>query len=68
MDFRLSPEEEGFRQEVENFVKQELPPGWDKDPKKLHERLVAERALDLSANAIETFKRVKSSWDAAPAR
>jgi hypothetical protein len=44
-------------------VQFELPSGWDKDPRKLHERLVAERALELSPSAIETFKRIKSAWD-----
>lgn len=44
-------------------VQFELPSGWDKDPKKLHERLVAEKALDLNAHAIETFKAVKAAWD-----
>ncbi|MBI2935501.1 MAG: acyl-CoA dehydrogenase family protein [Chloroflexi bacterium] len=28
MDFKFSPEEEAFRQEVRDFIKQELPPGW----------------------------------------
>jgi hypothetical protein len=44
-------------------VQFDVPRGWDKDPKKLHERLVAEKALDLSDGAIETFKRVKGAWD-----
>ena len=29
MDFRLTPEEEAFRQEVREFLRQELPPNWD---------------------------------------
>ena len=29
MDFSFSKEEIAFRQEVEDFVKQELPPDWD---------------------------------------
>jgi alkylation response protein AidB-like acyl-CoA dehydrogenase len=29
MDFRFTPEEEAFRAEVREFLKKELPPGWD---------------------------------------
>ncbi len=29
MDFRLTPEEEAFRQEVREFLRQELPPDWE---------------------------------------
>jgi len=56
-------EEQGLLHGVPFSVQFELPRGWDKDPKKLHERLLAEKALDLSAAAIETFKRVKTAWD-----
>lgn len=28
MDFRFTPEEEAFRSEVKEFLRQELPPGW----------------------------------------
>jgi alkylation response protein AidB-like acyl-CoA dehydrogenase len=31
MDFRFAPEEEAFRAEVKEFLKQELKPGWDAD-------------------------------------
>jgi alkylation response protein AidB-like acyl-CoA dehydrogenase len=31
MNFRFSPEEEAFRQEVRQFLGQELPPGWDEE-------------------------------------
>jgi hypothetical protein len=58
-------EEQGLLSGVPFTVQFDVPHGWDKDPKKLHERLVAEHALDLSGNAIETFKRVKSAWDAS---
>ena len=40
-----------------------VPFSRDKDPKKVHERLVAEKALELSADSIETFRRVKTAWD-----
>lgn len=56
-------EEQGLLHGVPFSVQFELPRGWDKDPKKLHERLLAEKALDLSPAAIETFKRVKTAWD-----
>jgi hypothetical protein len=56
-------EEQGLLHGVPFSVQFELPRGWDKDPKKLHERLIAEKALELSATAIETFKRVKTAWD-----
>jgi hypothetical protein len=58
-------EEQGMLSGVPFTVQFDLPRGWDKDPKKLHERLVAEKALELNAAAIETFKRVKASWDAS---
>ncbi len=31
MDFRFTPEEEAFRADVKEFLKQELKPGWDDD-------------------------------------
>ena len=59
-------EEQGMLYGVPFTVQFDLPRGWDKDPKKLHERLVAEKALELSDSAIETFKKVKLAWDAHP--
>jgi len=56
-------EEQGLLSGVPFTVNFDLPAGWDKDPRKLHERLVAEHALELSADAIETFKSVKGAWD-----
>ena len=58
-------EEQGMLSGVPFTVQFDLPRGWDKDPKKLHERLVTEKALELSSQAIDTFKRVKASWDAS---
>jgi hypothetical protein len=60
-------EEQGMLSGVPFTVQFDVPSGWDKDPKKLHERLVAEGALDLGAAAIETFKRVKGAWDSSSA-
>lgn len=56
-------EEQGLLSGVPFTVQFDVPRGWDKDPKKLHERLVSEKALDLNEGAIETFKRVKAAWD-----
>jgi hypothetical protein len=42
----------------------DLPRGWDKDPKKLHARLVEEHALDLGENAVQVFKDIKTAWNA----
>ena len=58
-------EEQGMLSGVPFTVQFDLPHGWDKDPRKLHERLVAEHALELSPDAIETFKKVKAAWDKA---
>jgi len=44
-----------------------LPKGWEADPKKVHERLMAAGALDLTSQGIETFKCAKQAWDAPPA-
>lgn len=56
-------EEQGQLGGVPLNVRLDLPKGWDRDPKKVHEKLVEARALDLSAEAIETFKRIKGAWD-----
>lgn len=57
-------EEQGLLSGVPFTIQFDVPSGWDKEPKKLHERLVAEKALALDANAIETFKAVKAAWEA----
>jgi len=46
-------------------VKLDLPNGWDKDPKAVHDRLMSLGALDLTAEAIETFKTVKTAWESS---
>ena len=46
-------------------VQFDVPRGWDKDPKKLHERLVEEHALDLGEDAVRVFKDIKTAWDAS---
>jgi hypothetical protein len=58
-------EEQGMLSGVPFTVQFDVPRGWDKDPKKLHERLISEKALELGDKAIDTFKRVKAAWDAS---
>jgi len=45
-------------------VKLKLPQGWAKDPQAVHAKLVESGALELSDDAIATFKAVKSAFDA----
>jgi hypothetical protein len=56
-------EEQGMLSGVPFTVQFDVPRGWDKDPKKLHEKLLEEKALDLSPAAVETFKAIKAEWD-----
>ncbi len=37
MDYRFTPEEDAFRQEVRKFLRAELPDDWDYDPFELHD-------------------------------
>ena len=57
-------EEQGLLGGVPLNVRLDLPKGWDRDPKKVHEKLVQAGALELGPAAIETFKAVKTAWDA----
>ncbi len=45
-------------------VKLEVPKGWQSDPKQIHQHLVGEGALDLTESGIETYKAIKTAWDA----
>ena len=45
-------------------VKLDLPKGWEREPKKIHERLMSEGALELTPEAIQTYRSVKEAWDA----
>jgi hypothetical protein len=56
-------EEQGLLQGVPFSIKFDLPKGWDKDPKKLHQKLIEAGALDLSEEAIKIYKSVKAAWD-----
>ncbi|MGE0785274.1 MAG: hypothetical protein AB7S26_06285 [Sandaracinaceae bacterium] len=60
-------EEQGHLKGVPLNLKLDVPPGWDRDPRAIHEKLVAAGALNLGADAIESFKRIKSTWDATQA-
>ena len=61
-------EEQGLLQGVPFSIKFDLPRGWDKDPKKLHAKLIEAKALDLSEDAIKTFKQIRAAWEAQPPR
>jgi len=43
-------------------VKLDLPAGWDKDPKAIHQKLVESGALELSDSAVETYRKIKEAW------
>lgn len=58
-------EEQGALGNVPLNIKFDLPQGWERDPKKVHERLVGAGALDLSERGIDIFKKVKAAWDQA---
>jgi hypothetical protein len=56
-------EEQGHLKGVPINLKLDVPAGWDRDPKSIHERLVGAGALELGPAAIETFKTIKVAWD-----
>jgi hypothetical protein len=43
-------------------VKLDLPQGWEKDPQAIHQKLVEAGALELSEEAVETFRAIKTAW------
>jgi hypothetical protein len=45
-------------------VKLDLPAGWDKDPKAVHQKLVESGALELSEEAVQTYLAIKEAWSA----
>ncbi len=45
-------------------VKLDLPPGWDRDPTAVHQRLVEAGALELSEASVHTFVAIKTAWSA----
>jgi hypothetical protein len=56
-------EEQGALGAVPLNLKLDLPGAWDRDPKKIHERLVGAGALDLTPQGIEVYKEVKTRFD-----
>lgn len=58
-------EEQGMLSGVPFSIKFDAPRDWDVNPEKLHERLVTAGALDLTPEAIETFRAIKTAWDAS---
>lgn len=58
-------DEQGLLGGVPLSLRLDIPPGWDRDPKAVHTRLMEAGALDLDDAAIETFKAVKTAWDAS---
>jgi len=46
-------------------VKLDLPAGWDKDPKAVHQKLIEAGALELTPEAVETYKAIKSAFSKA---
>lgn len=46
-------------------VQLDVPKGWTRDPKQLRDRLVAEHALELSADAIHAFEGIRTRWEAS---
>ncbi|MDX1579860.1 MAG: hypothetical protein R3266_15355 [Gemmatimonadota bacterium] len=60
-------EEAGQLTGVPLNLKLDIPKGWDRDPKAVHEKLVGAGALELTPAAIEAFKAIKGAWDRAAA-
>lgn len=56
-------EENGHMKGVPLNLKLDVPRGWDRSPKAIHDRLVEAGALELGDAAIEDFKAIKSAWD-----
>jgi len=57
-------EEHGHLSGVPLNLKLNVPRGWERDPKSIHEKLMGAGALELDAEAIDTFKHIKGGWDA----
>lgn len=57
-------EEQGLLAGIPLNLRLDVPRSWgDRSPKAVHERLMAEGALDLSEKAIEDFRAIKNAWD-----
>lgn len=55
--------EEGKLGEFALDVRIPTPRGWDRDPKKIQERLVEAGALDLAESDIATFQEIRATFD-----
>lgn len=60
-------EEQGILAGVPLNLRLDVPRGWEKSPKDVHEKLLAAGALDLTEAAIDDFKAIKAAWDQAGA-
>ncbi len=56
-------DEQGLLSGISLNVKLDVPSGWEREPKALHERLVREGALELAPESIALYKDVKAAWD-----
>ena len=57
-------EEQGILEGVPLNLRLDVPKEWDRAPKAVHEKLVEEGALDLTDDAIDTFRTIKTAWSA----
>lgn len=57
-----SIEEQGHLHGLPLNLRLDLPKGWERDPKAVHEKLMAAGALELGAEAIERFRRAKTTF------
>jgi hypothetical protein len=57
-----SIEEQGHLGGLPLNLRLDLPKGWERDPKAVHEKLMAAGALELGAEAIERFRRAKATF------
>lgn len=59
-------EEQGTLAGVPLNLRLDVPRAWgDRSPKAVHEKLMESGALDLTEQAIDDFKQIKTSWDQA---
>jgi hypothetical protein len=59
-------EEQGTLAGVPLNLRLDVPRSWgDRSPKAVHEKLMESGALDLTEQAIDDFKQIKTSWDEA---
>jgi hypothetical protein len=57
-------DEHGMLGGVPLNIKLDLPASWPKGPKEIHAELVKRGALELTPTGIQTFKDIKTAWDA----